>query len=129
MHRIDEVLEALSRSAFRSGFRLGAKERQYLQDRGLDAIVEHGRRFVVQRLADGQPRNDGRQTPTRGHPVFITQHATATCCRRCLAKWHGIAEGKALGSEQVEYIVAVIKHWLERQMPDPPTPRLRRAGT
>jgi hypothetical protein len=32
----------------------------------------------------------------RGHPVFIAQHATATCCRGCLAKWHDIPAGRAL---------------------------------
>jgi len=118
MDAIDEVLEALGRSSFRSGFRLGPEERQYLQNKGLDTIVEHARQFVAKRLAPSRPKKDGKQTPLRGHPVFIAQHATATCRRSCLAKWHGIAEGKALGSEQIEYVVAVIKRWLERQMLD-----------
>lgn len=38
--------------------------------------------------------NDGKQTPMRGHPVFIAQHATATCCRECLKKWHNIKKRK-----------------------------------
>ena len=60
--------------------------------------------------------NDGKQTPFRGHPVFIAQHATATCCRGCLAKWHHIPEGQALSPEQQHYVVAVIHHWLVIQM-------------
>jgi hypothetical protein len=76
----DELFVALARSKFRSRFRLGVKETSYLNEKTLDVVLEHGRRFVVERLADAQPRNDGRQTPMRGHPVFVAQHATATGC-------------------------------------------------
>ena len=48
----------------------------------------------------------------RGHPVFIAQHATATCCRGCLAKWHAIPQGVPLSAQQQQYIVNVIHHWL-----------------
>lgn len=74
---------------------------------------------VVKRLAPALPANDGKQTPMRGHPVFIAQHATATCCRGCLAKWHNIPQGVSLSEEQQRYIVAVIYHWLVVQMNQP----------
>jgi len=45
--------------------------------------------------------NDGKQTPMRGHPVFIAQHATATCCRECIRKWHKIVVGA--GADAVDY--------------------------
>lgn len=112
MRDIDEVFEALGRSKFRSRFGPGEREIKYLKDKGLGAIVEHARDFVVKRLADAEPSNDGKQTPMRNHPVFIAQHATATCCRKCLAKWHRIAKGKALAPEEVDYVVAVIERWL-----------------
>lgn len=51
----------------------------------------------------------------RGHPVFVAQHATATCCRGCLAKWHSIAAGRALSEGERDYVVSVIAAWLERQ--------------
>ena len=44
----------------------------------------------------------------RGHPVFIAQHATATCCRGCISKWHGIEKGRALGEAEVDFIVVLI---------------------
>ena len=44
--------------------------------------------------------NDGKQTPMRGHPVFIAQHATATCCRECIRKWHKMQPGKGLSQVQ-----------------------------
>ena len=43
------------------------------------------------------------QTPMRGHPVFIAQHATATCCRECIRKWHKMQPGKGLSQVPVSY--------------------------
>ena len=59
--------------------------------------------------------NDGKQTPTYGHPVFIAQHATATCCRGCLYKWHKIKPGIELSVEQINYVVTVIIEWIKKQ--------------
>jgi hypothetical protein len=115
MREPDELFAALAQSKFRSRFRLGAKERAYLDEKTLAVVLEHGRRFVVERLAGAQPRNDGRQTPMRGHPVFVAQHATATCCRGCLAKWHRIPQGQPLTADEVEYVVAVLGRWLEEE--------------
>ena len=114
MRDLDELFVALAQSKFRSRFRLGAKEAAYLNEKSLDVILEHGRRFITERLADAQPKNDGRQTPMRGHPVFIAQHAKATCCRGCLAKWHRIPQGQFLTPEQIDYILAVLLRWLTK---------------
>jgi hypothetical protein len=117
MRDMDELFEALGRSAFRSRFRLGGKEAAYLQQRGLETIREHARDFVTGRLAGANPANDGRQTPMKNHPVFVAQHATATCCRGCIQKWHRIPKGKPLTPEQIDYLVEVIMQWLARQNP------------
>jgi hypothetical protein len=115
MRDLDEVFAALSRSSFRSRFRLGPKERAYLQERGLPTVLDHARDFIAKRLAPAQPLNDGKQTPMRGHPVFIVQHATATCCRSCLSKWHGIRPGRALDANEQEHVVSAIAQWLQKQ--------------
>ncbi len=62
-----------------------------------------------------EPANDGKQTPMRGHPVFTAQHATATCCRGCLAKWHGIEKRRQLTEAEIDYVVGVIRQWLAKQ--------------
>ncbi|HGH3372175.1 TPA: DUF4186 domain-containing protein [Kluyvera cryocrescens] len=116
MDRLDILFSRLQRSPFRSRFRLGVKERQYCLDRGAEVIDRHAADFVAGRLAPALPNNDGKQTPMRGHPVFIAQHATATCCRGCLEKWHQIPQGQALSDGQQQYIVRVIHHWLVIQM-------------
>ena len=114
--RIETVLEALSKSNFRSKFCLKEKDKEYVVEKGLDVIEIHARDFVEKRLAPSEPKNDGKQTPMRGHPVFIAQHATATCCRGCLNKWHKIPKNLELTEEQKNYIVEVIMTWIKIQM-------------
>ncbi len=112
---MNELFAALGRSRFRARFRLGAREAAYLRQRGIETVLVHARQFVESRLAAAEPANDGKQTPMRNHPVFIAQHATATCCRGCLERWHGIARGRALTAEEIDHIVRVIEVWLRRQ--------------
>lgn len=116
MPDLDPLFSRLARSTFRSRFRLGDRERQYCWDKGAETIDRHAADFVEKRLAPALPVYDGKQTPMRGHPVFIAQHATATCCRGCLAKWHNIPQGVQLTAQQQHYIVSVIHHWLVLQM-------------
>lgn len=115
MRDIDELFAALGRSKFRSRFRLVGKEVEYFQQKCLKTILEHARDFITDRLADANPANNGKQTPMKKHPVFIAQHATGTCCRKCLAKWHDIPKGTPLTAEQIDYIVEVLKRWLVEQ--------------
>lgn len=115
---IDELFARLARSAFRSRFHLGARERAYCVDKGPDLIRSHARDFVAQRLTPALPAKDGKQTPTRGHPVFIAQHGSATCCRGCLEKWHGIVRGRALSAAEQDYIVDVVMTWIGHDLRD-----------
>jgi hypothetical protein len=114
---LEELFRALSRSRFRNRQRLGPREWAYLAEKGREVVLEHARQFVVARLAPAEPAQDGRQTPMRGHPVFVAQHATATCCRGCLAKWHRIRAGAALSEAEIDYVVGVIDAWLKRHVP------------
>jgi len=110
---LDDLFDALSRSTFRSRFKLRPRERNYLTERGLPTILNHAADFVASRLAPAQPTNDGRQTPMANHPVFVAQHATATCCRGCLEKWHGIPSGRELDQSERDYVVEAICRWIE----------------
>jgi hypothetical protein len=112
MRDLDDLFAALAKSRFRASFRLSPKDAQYLADRGLPTVMEHAAAFVARRLAPAQPANDGKQTPFRGHPVFVAQHATACCCRGCLAKWHRIPAGRELTSEERAQVLAALERWL-----------------
>ncbi|MBV9868674.1 MAG: DUF4186 domain-containing protein [Abitibacteriaceae bacterium] len=115
MQDLEAVFAALRQSSFRSRFHLQGKEWEYLQAKGLPVVLEHAADFIQQRLAPAMPAKDGKQTPWRGHPVFLAQHATATCCRGCLEKWHGIARGQELSEAEQQYVVSVIEKWLTEQ--------------
>ncbi len=110
------IWERLSQSKFRSSFMLKANDRHYVAEKGMSVVKEHAQEFVKKRLSPAEPQNDGRQTPMRGHPVFVAQHATATCCRGCLEKWHHIPAGREMTEKEQEYVVEVILEWITRQM-------------
>ncbi|HEU0052672.1 MAG TPA: DUF4186 domain-containing protein [Longimicrobium sp.] len=122
MKELDEVFEALRKSSFRRRFRLRGAELDYLRRKGMPAVLDHARAFIDERLAPAAPPNDGRQTPMRGHPVFLAQHATGTCCRGCLAKWHGIERGHALTDAERAHVVAAIGRWIAEQEAHAPPP-------
>jgi hypothetical protein len=103
---IPHKLISLSRSKFRSIFKLSQKDREYIAGKGLETIKDHAYQFVNTSVASDFPKNDGKQTPMRGHPVFIAQHATATCCRGCIEK------GRALNEKEVDFILALILGWI-----------------
>lgn len=112
------ILDRLRHSRFRQRFKLKPTEFRYLQSHGLETILQHAESFIATRLAPAAPAHDGKQTPYRGHPVFVAQHATATCCRSCLEKWHGIGQGEALSTLEQQHIVDMLARWLDEQ-PEP----------
>lgn len=110
------IFDKLSKSKFRSSFKLKEKDTEYIKNKGLNTIKEHAYDFISKRLAPDNILNDGKQTPMRGHPVFIAQHATATCCRGCLFKWHKISQNKKLNNKEIEYVINLIMLWINKQL-------------
>ena len=111
-----DILNRLSLSKFRSSFKLKQKDIDYINQKGLETIKKHAQDFIAKRVALAFVANDGKQTPMKGHPVFIAQHATATCCRKCINKWHKFPIGTQLTQQQQDYIVEIIMKWLEKQL-------------
>ena len=112
----EEILKKLSQSKFRDRFKLNKKYKDYVALQGMDKIEKHAKDFIAKRIARADIPNDGKQTPMKNHPVFIAQHATATCCRKCINKWHRFEMGMELNENQQEYIVGLIMLWIEKQM-------------
>lgn len=113
---MEDMLYSLSKSKFRSSFHLNKSLKNYTLEKGIDTIKTHAYDFVNKRLKPSYIPNDGKQTPMKGHPVFIAQHATATCCRNCLYKWHKIQNDKELTDKEVDYIVNLIMKWIEKEI-------------
>ncbi|MCW2568898.1 MAG: hypothetical protein JWN54_2995 [Mycobacterium sp.] len=118
---VDRRLERLGQHPFRAKFHLRGRDRATAELRGEPVIRQHARELIHRRLAPADPAKDGRQTPYRGHPVFVAQHASATCCRTCLERWHGIPKGRELTREEQAYVVDVICRWITREF-HPPVP-------
>jgi predicted Fe-S protein YdhL (DUF1289 family) len=112
----DKIFAALGRSKFRSRFRLKGKVLTYALEKGVETLRLHAVDFISSRIAPMEPLNDGRQTPMGNHPVFVAQHATATCCRGCIEKWHDIPKGRELSDNEREFIVELIMMWLKKQL-------------
>ena len=112
---INEKLYKLSKSKFRSSFHLKEKDIDYIDKHGLKKIEEHCKDFINKRLVPCNLENDGKQTPYKGHPVFIAEHATATCCRGCLEKWHHIKKDHNLTEKEYNFVIALIMTWIEKE--------------
>lgn len=112
---LTDLFARLAKSDFRSRFHLTKKDKEYIAEKGLPTIRRHAEDLIAKRLAPAVIPNDGKQTPMRGHPVFLAQHATGCCCRGCFYKWHHIPAGRELTKEEQQYAVAVLMAWIETQ--------------
>lgn len=110
-----DLFERLAQSKFRSRFHLNEADRKYADKLGEDTLRQHAADLIAKRLAPANPENDGKQTPMSGHPVFVAQHATGTCCRGCIEKWHGIPKNRELTSAEQEYVVSVLLRWINSE--------------
>lgn len=113
---IETALTKLERSKFRSSFHLRENDKAYIQKVGLSRVEEHAKVFIKERLGDAYPQNDGKQTPMKGHPVFIAQHACACCCRGCLEKWYHVPKGVPLTQIQQDKIVGLLMAWIKKEL-------------
>ena len=122
MDDIDRLLERLAGQPFRARFHLRGPDLDTARRHGPFVLRQHALELITQRVAPAAPRKDGKQTPYRGHPVFVAQHATATCCRTCLERWHGIPKGRALNDRELAYVVDVIGRWIGREVAEQAQP-------
>ena len=108
-------MQALTHSRFRMGWHLKAQQVRYIHEKGIDTIARHTEELIASRLAPAVIPNDGSQTPMKGHPVFIAQHACACCCRGCLEKWYHVPQGVELTDDQQRRIVDFLMAWIEKE--------------
>ena len=88
---------------------------EYIDKKGLDTIEIQTTELIQKNLSNISPEKDGKQTPMKGHPVFIAQHACACCCRGCLEKWHKIPKGRELTEKELLFITALIMEWIKKE--------------
>ncbi|MBR4571355.1 MAG: DUF4186 domain-containing protein [Candidatus Riflebacteria bacterium] len=112
---IESTLLRLANSKFRASFHLKKADIEYIKEKGWDKIMTHCHDFISKKLAPAIINNDGKQTPTHGHPVFIAQHACACCCRGCLNKWHKIKKGINIPENEINEIIELLMAWIHKE--------------
>jgi hypothetical protein len=96
--------------------------RELALNRGAGELRERTERAVRSALAKRHSENpyDGRQTPREDSQSariqHFAQHATATCCRQCLAYWHGIDAEADITHDQLEYCVGLAWEYVEQRL-------------
>ncbi len=113
--QMEELFQRLAASEFRSRFSLTPALKQYVLEKGEATLRRHAKELIRTRLAPAYPKNDGKQTPMKNHPVFVAQHATACCCRGCLEKWYGIPKGRPLTQQEQDIIVEILWEWIRQK--------------
>lgn len=112
---INNKLNSLEKSKFRASFHLNKKMIEYIDIKGLELVESHCNDFIDKNLKNYNKEKDGKQTPTKNHPVFVAQHATATCCRGCIEKWYHIPKEKVLQENEIKCIKAMIMEWIKKE--------------
>ena len=114
--KIQLIKNKLSKNKDLSQFKLGDAEIEYVTSRGIEILRLHATDFIQKRIAPADPKNDGHQTPAKGHPVFIAQHACGCHDRDAVEKFFSFKKGKKLNEGEVTLIVNVIIDWIEEQV-------------
>ena len=96
---INNKINALSKSKFRSSFHLRKYMYEYIDKQGIETIEKHCEDFINTRLSIYNIEKDGKQTP-------------ACCCRGCLEKWHKIPKEKELSDKEKKFIKALLMTWI-----------------
>lgn len=116
------MFEALQSEWIRHYFfhvRMEQRAINYARRKGKDGLAEAVRKHIHNSVGDAEPFHDGRQTPMGGDdPINYAQHATASCCRRCIEEWHGIPMGRALTAEEIQYLTELALRYLNYRLPD-----------
>ena len=107
-------LSKFRHSRFRRSFHLTPVDKHKAKDIGLADLKDQITDIIISKLDD--PYDDGHQTPKIGHPVFTAMHATATCCRKCLFRWHRIPTFRPLEEQEINFITDIIYRWIKNQL-------------
>jgi hypothetical protein len=99
--------------------------------KGRTALYEAASRRIEVSVSGETPVRDGRQTAFSGNVLFYAQHATAACCRTCIEYWHNIPKGRALTSDEQQYLTGLVVRYIDERWPELPegpthVPRSRR---
>lgn len=89
---------------------------EHARKKGMIALMDDVPKRLMQSIAKANPFRDGTQTPFHGRAVYYAQHATATCCRKCVEEWHAIPRGRALTENELQYLTQLVIRYLQERI-------------
>jgi hypothetical protein len=93
------------------------RAKNYARRKGKAGMRAAAERRIRKSVGSAEPSFDGRQTGTSGNPLFYAQHATASCCRKCIEYWHGVEQGRPLTEGEVQYLTALVNMFIDERLP------------
>jgi hypothetical protein len=91
----------------------------YARRKGRLGLRDAVRKRLSTSIGGALPFHDGFQTPREnsGNPIYYAQHATASCCRKCVEKWHGIPQGRELTDSEIDYLKDLALLYIDDRLP------------
>ena len=119
----DELFAMLQREWIRHFFfhlPLTERVRKFAYRNGRDGLAQSASQQLRSgRMIGYSPRWDSQQTAMlRGTIVHWARHATATCCRRCIAYWHGVPMAATLNENDIAYFQYLILRYIDLRLPE-----------
>jgi hypothetical protein len=80
-------------------------------------IREEAKTLLSRRVGKLNTFIDGRQTPLgKENIVNYAQHATATCCRKCMDAWYKIPKENELTEVQLEFCTDLVMSFVDEKL-------------
>lgn len=76
------------------------------------------RNAVGNPIHPAQGRQTPRETKLTANTIHYAQHATACCCRKCLAEWHGIPMDRVLSDGEISYLTDIVMLYVTARIPN-----------
>jgi hypothetical protein len=94
--------------------RLDQEDYRLIQDQGIQKIKKQVESMIEKKLRE-KPGNDGKQTPSRGNPVYKAMHACKCSSRRELKRAHRIPSDRELKDKEIKAVKNLLTRWIVRE--------------
>lgn len=114
----DVVFSELRREYIRTVFfeaPFDAAAKHEARNLGLAGLKTRVRPLLAKKIGPAHIFRDGTQTRKEGSALFYAQHATATCCRKCLDYWYNVERGRDLTDEELDRCEWLVLSYLDRR--------------
>ena len=113
---VDDIFGQLQRELIRHVFftaPLDATARENIRLVGVVAVRAGVREYLRKKIGPARIFRDGTQTPKKDSVIHFAQHATATCCRKCLDYWYDIPQGRDLTDAELTFCEGLVQSYMD----------------